>query len=156
MMPTPKDERPSDREKSEYRLLYVGQDVEWFRRLKSVLGLPANRLVYCAGGSSVGHFLKSNIRYDLFLFDLDLLNETGLEWPRLVRSLPHRHTTPIIIVARDEVIGRLEDLARQAGVNECLTKAGDILTAVEAIQRLLGQGSPFDLDVRPTLTLRHS
>ena len=95
MMPTPKAEPTSDCEKPDYRLLYVGQDVEWFRRLKGVLVLPANRLVYCAGGSSVGHFLKSNIRYDLFLFDLDLLNETGLELVRLVRSLPHRQTTPL-------------------------------------------------------------
>ena len=141
MMPTPKNERPSDREKSEYRLLYVGQDVDWFRRLKGSLGLSANRLVYCAGGSSVGHFLKSNIRYDLFWFDLDLLDETGLELVRLVRSLPHRRLTPIIIAGGNEVIGRLEGLARQAGANECLTKAGDILAAVEAIQRLLGQGS---------------
>src|SRR5438270_535752 len=146
MMPTPKDERPSDREKSEYRLLYVGQDVEWFRRLKGVLGLPANRLVYCAGGSSVGHFLKSNIRYDLFLFDLDLLNETGLEWSRLVRSLPHRQRTPIIIVAGDEVIGRLGELARSAGANECLTKVDDMSAVVETILRLLGQGSPFDVE----------
>jgi DNA-binding response OmpR family regulator len=141
MMPTPKDERPSNREKSEYRLLYVGQDVDWFRRLKGALGLPANRLVYCAGGSSVGHFLKSNIRYDLFWFDLDLLDETGLELVRLVRSLPHRRLTPIIMAGGDEVIGRLEGLARQAGANECLTKAGDILAAVETIERLLGQGS---------------
>ncbi len=141
MMPTPKDERPSDREKSEYRLLYVGQDVDWFRRLKGALGLPANRLVYCAGGSSVGHFLKSNIRYDLFWFDLDLLDRAGLEWVRLVRSLPHRRLTPIIMAGGDEVIGRLEGLARRAGANECLTKAGDVLAAVEAIQRLLGHGS---------------
>src|SRR5205807_4477181 len=141
MMPTPKDERPSDRDKSEYRLLYVGQDVDWFRRLKRLLGLPPNRLVYCAGGSSVGHFLKSNIRYDLLLFDVDLLNKTGLELVRLVRSLPHRSLTPIIMARGDEVIGRLEDLSRQAGANECLTKAGDILAAVEAIQRLLGQDS---------------
>jgi PleD family two-component response regulator len=140
-MSTPQDERPSDREKSEYRLLYVGQDVDWFRRLRRVLKLPANRLVYCAGGSSVGHFMKSNIRYDLFWFDLDLLDETGLELVRLVRSLPHRHLTPIIMAGGDEVIGRLEDLARQAGANECLTKAGDILAAVEAIERFLGQGS---------------
>src|SRR5258706_13666632 len=138
MMPTPKDLRPSDREKSEYRLLYVGQDVDWFRRLKGALGLPANRLVYCAGGGSVGHFLKSDIRYDLFCFDLDLLDKTGLELVRLVRSLPHRSLTPIIMAGGDEVIGRLEDLARQAGANECLTKAGDILAAVEAIRGLLG------------------
>jgi len=137
MMPTPKDEPTSDREKSEYRLLYVGQDVEWFRCLKSVLGLPANRMVYCPGGSSVGHFLKSDTRYDLFLFDLDLLNETGLEWVRLVRSLPHRQPAPIIIVAADEVIDRLGELARSAGANECLTKTGDISVAVETIQRLL-------------------
>ena len=141
MMPTPKGEPTSEREKPDYRVLYVGQDVDWFRRLKGALGLPANRLVYCAGGSSVGHFLKSSIRYDLFCFDLDLLDKTGLEWVRLVRSLPHRRLTPIIIVGGDEVIGRLEDLARQAGANECLTKAGDISAAVEAIQRLLGQAS---------------
>ena len=122
-------------------MLYVGQDVDWFRPLKGALGLPANRLVYCAGGSSVGHFLKSNIRYDLFWFDLDLLDETGLELVRLVRSLPHRRLTPIIMAGGDEVIGRLEGLARQAGADECLTKAGDILAAVEAIERLLGQGS---------------
>ena len=141
MMPTPKDERPSEREKPDYRVLYVGQDVDWFRRLKGALGLPANRLVYCAGGSSVGHFLKSNIRYDLFWFDLDLLDETGLELVQLVRSIPHRRLTPIIIVGGEEVIGRLADLAREAGANECLTKARDILAAVEAIERFLGQGS---------------
>src|SRR5258708_25832307 len=133
MMPTPKAEPTRDHEKPDYRLLYVGQDVHWFRQLKSALGLPANRLVYCAGGASVGYFLKSNIRYDLFCFDLDLLDQTGLEWVRLVRSLAHRRLTPIIIVGGDEVIGRLGDLARHAGSNECLTKAGDILAAVEAI-----------------------
>ena len=141
MMPVPKAEPASEREKPDYKVLYVGQDVDWFRRLKGALGLPANRLVYCAGGSSIGHFLKSNIRYDLFCFDLDLLDETGLEWVRLVLSLPHRRLTPIIIVGGDEVIGRLGDLAGQAGANECLKKAGDISAAVEAIQRLLGQGS---------------
>jgi CheY-like chemotaxis protein len=146
MMPTPKDERPSEREKSEYRLLYVGQDVDWFRCLKNALGLPANRLVYCAGGSSVGHFLKSNIRYDLLWFDLDLLEDTALEWVRLVRSLPHRRLTPIIMAGGDEVIGRLRDLARQAGANECLTKTRDILATVEAIQRLLGQGPTLDVE----------
>ena len=140
-MPMPKAEPASEPEKPDYRVLYVGQDVDWFRRLKDALGLPPNRLVYCAGGSSVGHFLKRNIRYDLFWFDLDLLDETGLELIRLVRSLPHRSLTPIIMAGGDEVIGRLEGLARQAGANERLTKAGAILAAVETIERLLGQGS---------------
>jgi hypothetical protein len=114
--------------------------------MKRLLGLPPNRLVYCAGGSSVGHFLKSGIRYDLFLFDLDPLNEPGLKWVWLVRSLPHRRPTPIIIVAGDEVIGRLGELARSAGANECLTQVEDMSAVVETILRLLGQGSPFDVE----------
>jgi DNA-binding response OmpR family regulator len=117
--------------------------VEWFRRLKSVLGLPANRLVYCPGGSFVAHMLKSDIRYDLFLLDLDLLNETGMQLVRLVRSLSHRQDTPIIIVTADDVIDRLGELARSAGANECLTKTGAMSAPVETIQRLLGQGLPF-------------
>lgn len=82
--------------------------------------------------------LESDIRYDLFLFDLDLLDETGLELVRLVRSLRHRQRTPIIIVAADDAIERLGELARSAGANECLTKTEDMKAAVEAIQRLLG------------------
>jgi CheY-like chemotaxis protein len=137
MMPTPIDELTSDREKSEYRLIYVGQDVGWFRRLKNLLGLPANRLVYCAGGSTAEHFVESDIRYDLFLFDLDLLNESGLKLVRMVRSLGHRRDIPIIIVAADEVIGRLGELVRSAGADECLSKTADISAAVETIQRHL-------------------
>ncbi len=137
MMPTPFGKPTSHHEKSEYRLLYVGQDAKWYRRLKSVLGLPANRLVYCPEGIGVEHFLKSDIRYDLFLFDLDLLNEAGLELVRLVRSLPHRQHTPIIIVAVNDAIDRFRELSRSGGANECLTKTEDMKAAVETIQRLL-------------------
>ena len=142
MMPTPKNEPSSDREKSGYRLLYVGQHVEWFRCLKNALGLPANRLVYCAGGSSVEHFLKSNIHYDFFLFDFDLLGATGVELVRLARSLPHRQHIPIIIVAAEEVIDDLGELARSTGADDCLTKSEDASIALETIQRLLSEERP--------------
>src|SRR2546430_2107533 len=79
-----------------------GKTWSGFHRLRSVLGLPANRLVYCPGGS-VEHFLKSGIRYDLFLFDLDLLNESGFELVRTIRSLAHRQQTPIIVVAANGI-----------------------------------------------------
>src|SRR5438874_13303956 len=62
MMLIPRNEPTSDHARSEYRLLYVGRDADWFRRLKSALGLPANRLVYCPG-HSVEYFLKRDIRY---------------------------------------------------------------------------------------------
>lgn len=137
MMSTPMDEAAIDREKSECRLLYVGRDVDWCGRLKSVLGLPENRVVSCADRSGAELLLKSEIRYDLFLFDLDLLNETGKKLVRLARSLSHRKHTPIIIVAADEVIGRPKDLVRKAGANECATKAIDMSAAVETILRHL-------------------
>ncbi len=139
-MPMAIDKPAADREESEYRLLYVGRDVDWFRRLKNLLGMPAKRLVYCAGGSSVELLLKSDIRYDLFLFDLDLLNETGMELVRMVRSLAHRRHTPIIIVESEEVIDRLKELVRDAGADECLTKTEDMSDVVETIQRVLGEG----------------
>src|SRR5215510_1679821 len=101
MTPAPKHEPAIDLEKTEHRLLYVGQDVDWFLGLKNALGLPANRLVYCAGESIAKSFLRSDIRYDLVLFDFDLLNETGWEMVRLVRSLAHRKQIPIIIAASD-------------------------------------------------------
>jgi len=135
-MPIPRNEPTSDHARSKYRLLYVGRDAEWFRRLKSVLGLPANQLVYCPG-DSIEYFLKSDIRYDLFLFDLDMLNETGLELVRLARSLFHRQDTPIIIVGSDEVIGHLKELVRGVDADECVTKTGDISVVLEIIQSLL-------------------
>ena len=134
MMPIPKAEPTINHERSEYRLLYVGRDVDWFRRLKTVLGLSANRLVYCPG-DSVEYFLKSDIRYDLFLFDLDWLNETGMELARLTRSLPHREHTPIIIIAA-QVTDSLKELAFSAGADECVLKTEDLSAAVETIQRL--------------------
>src|SRR5437016_13067926 len=141
MMPIPRNEPTSDHKRSKYRLLYVGRDADWFRRLKSALGLPANRLVYCPG-HSVEYFLKRDIRYDLFLFDLDLLNETGLEPVRLARSLSHRQDTPIIIVGSEEVVDRLKELIPRAGADECLTKTPDVWAEVETILRLLGEDPP--------------
>jgi DNA-binding response OmpR family regulator len=136
------DEPPIDRQKSGCRLLYVGRAVDWFGRLKSVLGPPENRVVYCAGGSTARLLLESDIRYDLFLFDLDLLKETGLELVPLAGSLSHRKHTPIIFVAVDKVSGRLKKLVRSTGVVECLTKIGDMSVAVVTVQRILGEEQP--------------
>ena len=73
------DEPAIPYQKADFTLLYVGRDVDWFGSLKGVLSLPQYRVVYCPGGSSAELLLKSDVRYDLFVFDFDLLNETGLE-----------------------------------------------------------------------------
>src|SRR5205807_540181 len=92
---------------------------------------------YCAGDSTAELFIKSQIRYDLFLFDLDWLNETGVELVRLARSLPHRQHTRIIMVAA-EITNSLEGLARSA--DECAAKTGEMSALVETIHRLCQEG----------------
>jgi DNA-binding response OmpR family regulator len=126
-------------ERSGDRLLYVGQDSEWFRRLQRVLGLPANCLVYCPSGSIAELFVKSDIRYELFLFDWDLPDEAGSELVWLTRSLAQRQNVPILVVA-NEVTDGLKEFACRAGTDECVTKVEDMFEAVETIQRLLRKG----------------
>ena len=123
---------------ADFTLLYVGRDVCWFGSLKDALSLPQYRVVYCPGGSSAELLLKSDVRYDLFVFDFDLPNETGLELIRLARSLSHREHTPIVIVA-NELTGNLKELARDAGAGECVAKTPDVLVVMETIQRRLAK-----------------
>jgi DNA-binding response OmpR family regulator len=132
------DEPAIPNQKADFTLLYVGRDVDWFGHLKGVLDLPQYRVVYCPGGSSAELLLKSDVRYDLFVFDFDLPNETGGELIRLARSLSHRERTPIIIVA-NEVTGSLKALVRSVGAGECVDKTSDVLVVMETIERRLAK-----------------
>jgi len=71
------------------------------------------------------------------LFDLELHGSTGLKLARLAQSLPHRRRTPKVIATSNEITGSLEELARKAGVNECLTQTEDADELSRTIMRLL-------------------
>ncbi len=120
-----------------FRILYVGSDQELLVALRTVLLRPEYHIVSCADRSSAILFLKGDPRYDLLLFDLELHGSTGLKLARLAQSLPHRRRTPKVIATSNEITGSLEELARKAGVNECLTQTEDADELSRTIMRLL-------------------
>jgi len=90
--------------------------------------------VSCPDRDSAILFLKSNIPYHLFLFDIEMRDTAALELARLSRTLSHREDIPIVIVA-DEVTSGLEERARSAGADECITKTEDTSATMERIGR---------------------
>jgi len=117
----------------DFRLLYVGSDQQWLAALRKHLRKPEFHIVSCPDRGSAILFLKGDARYHLLLFELELRGTTGLELASLARSLPHREHLPILIVAGEEITDQLEELARRAGANECLTKTGDISVAAASV-----------------------
>ena len=139
-MLAPSRPRPT---KSKYRLLYLGTDVELIMALRKKLREPDDRLVACSDREGAIMFLKSEIPYDLLLIDLEWRGMKGLKLAQLTRSLSHRKRMPIILVAT-ELSDRLAEVARRAGVNECVTKTPDMDAVSEAVRRSIGnseQGS---------------
>ncbi|HEV2827697.1 MAG TPA: hypothetical protein VGW76_08825 [Pyrinomonadaceae bacterium] len=63
---------------SKFRLLYLGNDLEFLAALRQVLTPPDYRLVACSDRESAVLFLKSDIHYDSFLIDLDWREREGL------------------------------------------------------------------------------
>lgn len=124
-----------------FRILYVGSDQELLIALRTVLLRPEYHIVSCADRGSAILFLKGDPRYDLLLFDLELSRSTAVKLARLAQSLPHRRRTPTIIATSHEITGSLEELARKAGANECLTKTQGIDGLSQTIIRLLERES---------------
>jgi CheY-like chemotaxis protein len=119
----------------------VGSDQELLITLRTVLLRPEYHIVSCADRGSAILFLKGDPRYDLLLFDLELHGSTGLKLARLAQSLPHRRRTPKILATLHEITGSLEELARKAGVNKCLTKTEGVDELSQTIICLLERES---------------
>jgi DNA-binding response OmpR family regulator len=73
----------------------------------------------------------------LALIDLEWQRRKGLKLARLARSLQHRKRMPIILVAATELSDRLAEVARRAGVNECVTKTPDMGAVSEMIRQMI-------------------
>jgi len=121
---------------SKFRLLYLGSDLTLIAALRKVLTEPDYRLVACGDRGGAIMFLKSEIPYDLLLIDLEWRGKEGLKLAQLTRSLQHRKRMPIILVAT-ELSDRLAEVARRAGVNECVTKTPDMGAVSEAIRQMI-------------------
>ena len=127
--------RPRSTE-SRFRLLYLGHDLELISALKKSLGKGTHVLVSCSDRESAIMFLKSDIPYQLLLIDFEWREREGLKVASLARLLKHRKRMPIVLVTASELSRRLKAMARNAGVNECVTKTPDMGAVIERIRRL--------------------
>jgi PleD family two-component response regulator len=121
---------------SKFRLLYLGSDLTLIAALRKELTEPDYRLVACGDRGGAIMFLKSEIPYDVLLIDLEWRGTEGLKLARLTRSLSHRKRMPIILVAT-ELSDPLAEVARRAGVNECVTKTPDMGAVSETIRQMI-------------------
>jgi DNA-binding response OmpR family regulator len=121
---------------SKFRLLYLGNDLEFIAALRQVLTEPDYRLVACSDREGAELFLKSDIHYDLMLIDFDWRGREGLELARLAQSLGHRKEMPIMMVAT-KLTSSMKTLARQAGVKKCLKKTPDVAAVSQAIRQFV-------------------
>ena len=86
----------------------------------------------CANNIYARAMLEQGEHFDLLIIDNNAPYD-GLETIRLVRRLPHRKETPIILIS-------LEDLtqeARDAGADAFLRKPNNLIELVDTIRRLL-------------------
>jgi DNA-binding response OmpR family regulator len=119
---------------AKYRLLYVGADLGLLEFVREALKGEGWFVVRCAGGSVARLLLRSEIRYDLLMFDEDLTEGSGMELARLARSLEHRKRTPIILLLQKERWG----VARASDEGILLRKPEPFHAVVDAVRCLLG------------------
>ena len=122
-----------------YRLLYVGNDLEFLNILRKILTKPRCHIVYCPHIGSAILFLKGNPRYDLLMIDLELDGKRrGIELARITRSISHRADLPVVIMT-NETINNLYLLNYHSVVNAWLSKR-KISACSEIIIPLLKSG----------------
>ena len=118
-----------------FRLLYLGNDLNFIAALRQVLAEPAYQLVTCADRESAVLFLKSDIPYEVLLVDFEWRGKNGLEVARLAQKLQHRKRMPIVLLVGAKLNRRRQTVAAEAGVTTWILKTEEI---GEAIKRVMG------------------
>lgn len=114
-------------------ILYAEDDAVVRRALTELLEAEGWSVESCADGNAALNRLASGARYDLLLFDVELLGASGVELTRYARSLARFCDTPIIMLSA----GRVEGAARAAGADLFLRKPEDVGCLSDAIRNLL-------------------
>jgi len=127
-----------DSDKARYRILYVSNDMEFYRALKGILTRPDYDIVYTPHIGTSLILLKSDSRYNLLLIDLELEGQRkGLGLAETTRCMVHRAQLPIVVTANG-TLNYLEVLGRPA-VDACLVKK-NVSACAEAISLLVADG----------------
>ena len=120
----------------QFRLLYIGSDLPLMNSLRQLLPKPRYHVVTCPDRDSAERFIKSEIQYDLFVFDHELRDRAAFDLTQLLRSLGHRKRLPAIVVG-SEADTSLGEFTGASGGNEYVQKQDHFLAIHEAITRLL-------------------
>ena len=118
------------------RLLYVGSDLSVLKFLRSTFGKPMYHVVSCPDRGSAEMFIKSQIPYQLFIFDHEMRNRAAFDLARLLRSLEHRQNAPAIVIGA-EVDSALHEFTLASGGDDYIPKADDFSAVHRAVRRLL-------------------
>ena len=121
----PACEHPRSTE-SKYRVLYLGDDLQFIAAFREAVSETEYRLVACADHGSAELFLKSDIPYDLMLIDHDWRGTEGLKLAQLAHSQRHRKRMPMALVSSTKLNQETEALAQKAGMAECVLKSSDM------------------------------
>ncbi len=121
---------------STIRILHIEDDETISGMVKEMLEIEGWTVETIADGKEASANISGDHQYHLLLIDYDLPSVNGLEIVRRARSLPHRITTPIVVLSATPV----EAAAREAGADVFLQKPQDVNSLVETVSRLLGEG----------------
>src|SRR5260370_21039218 len=99
----PPHDQPSTNRSSEssLRALYVGSDVGLLIALKRFFKRPEYQIVSCPDRGSATLFLKSDIPYHAFLFDIEMRDAATLDLVRLAKLLSHLQRNNSILVGEE-------------------------------------------------------
>ncbi len=123
-------------EKRRSRVMHVENNIYVFRTLKGLMSLYefANiHNVFCPDQKTAIKVLESSRHFDLIMTDHYPPTVEGIKLIRVVRSLPHRKNTPVLMVAT--IFGDVSPLG--AGADAFLSKPPDFTVFKETIERLL-------------------
>jgi CheY-like chemotaxis protein len=89
----------------------------------------------CADGAEAMRKIESKARYHLLILDNGLPGKDGLELAQRARQLPHRRSTPIVMLSA----GDIDEDASHAGVDAFLRKPQDIGRLSATVKNLLSK-----------------
>ena len=134
---------------SQIRLLYVGEDLGLIRFLRTAFHNPEYHVVSCPDRDSAERFIKSDIRYHLFIFDHEMRHRAAFDLAQLVRSLKHRGRLLAMIVG-GQVESSLNESTRASGGNEYVQKGESFSALHKVIKRLLLRSTQSAINVSGT------
>jgi len=118
------------------RLLYVGSDLALLEFLRSTFCQPKYHVVSCPNRLSAEMFIKSQIPYQLFIFDHEMRDRAAFDLARLVRSLDHRQDLPAIVIGTESE-NALQEFTHASGGNDYVLKADHFSAVHRVAERLL-------------------